>query len=602
MNSVNKDKRIIYVCCGTGCLANGSKEIYETLKKKIEDIGAPIAVETYIKPTGCNGLCEKGPIVKIMPDDISYFKVKEKDIEEIIEKTIIKGEVIDRLLYFDLSLGKKVKSHKESEFYKRQMKIALRNIGEIDPTSIDDYIKRGGFKALRKAIFDVPKKNIIEEVSKSGLRGRGGAGFLTGRKWSQCEKIDSFPKYVVCNGDEGDPGAFMDRSILEGDPGNVIEAMTICAYAINSHSGFAYIRDEYNLAITNISKMIEQARSLGYLGKNIMGSGFDFDIDIVRGGGAFVCGESTALMASIEGKVGEPRAKYIHSVEKGLWGQPTILNNVETWANIPEIILKGGEWYSSIGTENSKGTKVFSLVGKVKNTGLVEVPMGTTLRELIYDIGGGVIGNKKFKAVQIGGPSGACIPEQYLDLKVDYESLAKADAIMGSGGMIVMDERNCMVDVAKYYLNFLSEESCGKCTPCREGIRRMLEILNDICEGRGREGDIERIIKISDTVLEASLCGLGKSAPNPILSAIKYFRNEFDEHIRDKRCSAGVCKELTTFYIDTDKCIGCGLCKKNCPSDAITGEIKKAHIINLDKCTKCGNCINNCKFNAVMVK
>lgn len=602
MNSLSKDKRTIYVCCGTGCVANGSKEIYEALREKIQKLDPSVSVKTYIKPTGCNGLCEKGPVVKIMPDNISYFKVQAKDAGEIVEKTIMNGQVIDRLLYFDISLKKKVKSHKESEFYKRQMKIALRNIGEIDPSSIDDYIERGGFRALRKAMFDIPRENIINEVSKSGLRGRGGAGFPTGTKWRQCSSIQSFPKYVVCNGDEGDPGAFMDRSIMEGDPGSVIEGMTICAYAIGAHNGFAYIRDEYNLAIENMTKIIEHARRLGYLGKNIMGSGFDFDIDIVRGGGAFVCGESTALMASIEGKVGEPRAKYIHSTEKGLWGQPTVLNNVETWANIPEIIMKGGEWYSSIGTENSKGTKVFSLVGKVKNTGLVEVPMGTSLRELIYDIGGGIIGNKKFKAVQIGGPSGACIPEKYLDLNVDFDSLSKADAIMGSGGMIVMDERTCMVDVAKYYLNFLSEESCGKCTPCREGIRRMLEILNDICEGRGKEGDIEEIIKISDTVLQASLCGLGKSAPNPILSAIKYFRNEFEEHIKEKRCAAGVCKALTTFYIDAEKCKGCGLCKKNCPSDAISGEIKKTHVINADKCVKCGNCINNCKFNAVMVK
>lgn len=602
MNSLNKDKRTIYVCCGTGCVANGSKEIYETLREKIQKLDPSVSVKTYIKPTGCNGLCEKGPVVKIMPDDISYFKVQAKDAEEIVEKTIMKGQVIDRLLYFDISLKKKVKSHKESEFYKRQMKIALRNIGEIDPSSIDDYIERGGFRALKKALFDIPRENIINEVSRSGLRGRGGAGFPTGTKWRQCSSIQSFPKYVVCNGDEGDPGAFMDRSIMEGDPGSVIEGMTICAYAIGAHNGFAYIRDEYNLAIKNMTKIIEHARRLGYLGKNIMGSGFDFDIDIVRGGGAFVCGESTALMASIEGKVGEPRAKYIHSTEKGLWGQPTVLNNVETWANIPEIIMKGGEWYSSIGTENSKGTKVFSLVGKVKNTGLVEVPMGTSLRELIYDIGGGIIGDKKFKAVQIGGPSGACIPDKYLDLNVDFDSLSKADAIMGSGGMIVMDERTCMVDVAKYYLNFLSEESCGKCTPCREGIRRMLEILNDICEGRGKEGDIEEIVNISDTVLQASLCGLGKSAPNPILSAIKYFRNEFEEHIKEKRCAAGVCKALTTFYIDTEKCKGCGLCKKNCPSDAIRGEIKKVHAINADKCVKCGNCINNCRFNAVMVK
>lgn len=602
MNSLGNDKRTIYVCCGTGCVANGSKEIYEALREKIQKLDLSVSMKTYIKPTGCNGLCEKGPVVKIMPDNISYFKVQAKDAGEIVEKTIMNGQVIDRLLYFDISLKKKVKSHKESEFYKRQMKIALRNIGEIDPSSIDDYIERGGFRALKKAMFDIPRENIINEVSKSGLRGRGGAGFPTGTKWRQCSSIQSFPKYVVCNGDEGDPGAFMDRSIMEGDPGSVIEGMTICAYAIGAHNGFAYIRDEYNLAIKNMTKIIEHARRLGYLGKNIMGSGFDFDIDIVRGGGAFVCGESTALMASIEGKVGEPRAKYIHSTEKGLWGQPTVLNNVETWANIPEIIMKGGEWYSSIGTENSKGTKVFSLVGKVKNTGLVEVPMGTSLRELIYDIGGGIIGDKKFKAVQIGGPSGACIPEKYLDLNVDFDSLSKADAIMGSGGMIVMDERTCMVDVAKYYLNFLSEESCGKCTPCREGIRRMLEILNDICEGRGKEGDIEEIISISDTVLQASLCGLGKSAPNPILSAIKYFRNEFEEHIREKRCAAGVCKALTTFYIDTEKCKGCGLCKKNCPSDAISGEIKKTHVINADKCVKCGNCINNCRFNAVMVK
>lgn len=407
---------------------------------------------------------------------------------------------------------------------------------------------------------------------------------------------------MICNGDEGDPGAFMDRSIMEGDPSNVIEGMTICAFAIGAHNGIAYIRDEYFLAISNMTKAIDQARERGYLGKNIMGSGFDFDIEIVRGGGAFVCGESTALMSSIEGKVGEPRAKYIHSTEKGLWGQPTVLNNVETLANIPEIILKGGEWYSLIGTESSKGTKVFSLVGKVKNTGLVEVPMGTSLRELIYDIGGGIIGNKKFKAVQIGGPSGSCTPEEYLDLSVDYDSLAKADAIMGSGGMIVMDERTCMVDVAKYYLNFLAEESCGKCTPCREGIRRMLEILTDISEGRGRKGDLERITKISETVLEASLCGLGKSAPNPILSAIKYFKEEFVEHIEDKRCSAGVCKKLTTYFISEEKCKGCGFCKKECPSDAIIGDMKKVHVIDDDKCTKCGNCINNCKFNAVLVK
>jgi len=596
------EKRTLYVCCGTGCLANGSMAIYEALKRTLEERNLDIPVKTYIKATGCNGLCEKGPIVKLMPDDISYFKVKASDAEEIVEKTIIKGEIIDRLLYFDISLKKKVKSHKNSEFYRRQRKIALRNIGEIDPANLEDYIERGGYKALRKALFDMPKENIIEEVYKSGLRGRGGAGFPTGTKWKQCGSIESFPKYVVCNGDEGDPGAFMDRSIMEGDPGSVIEGMTICAYSIGANQGFAYIRDEYSLAIKNMKMAIAQAREKGYLGKNIMGSGFDFDIDIVRGGGAFVCGESTALMSSIEGKVGEPRAKYIHSTEKGLWGQPTVLNNVETWANIPEIIVKGGDWYSSIGTEKSKGTKVFSLVGKVKNTGLVEVPMGTSLREIIYDIGGGVIGDKKFKAVQIGGPSGGCVPAEYLDLNVDYDSLAKADAIMGSGGMIVMDERTCMVDVARYYLKFLSEESCGKCTPCREGIKRMLEILTDICEGLGKEGDIEEILKISETVSAASLCGLGKSAPNPIVTAIKYFKDEFVEHIENKRCAAGVCKPLTTYIIDEEKCKGCGLCKRNCPADSISGELKKVHVIDESKCIKCGNCINNCKFNAVTVK
>lgn len=592
-------KRIVYVCCGTGCLASGSMEVYEELKKSVEANSLDIGVETIIKPTGCNGICEKGPVIKIEPDDISYFKVKVSDIEDIVQKTLINGQVIDKLLYFEASTKKRLKSHKDSEFYKRQHKISLRNIGEVDPVSIDDYIERDGYKALRKVLFNINKEDIIPEILKSKLRGRGGAGFSTGRKWKTCEGFDSFPKYVLCNGDEGDPGAFMDRSIMEGDPNSVIEGMIICAYAIGSNKGFCYIRDEYALAVKNMRNAIKQAKERGYLGKNILDSGFDFDLEVVRGGGAFVCGESTALMESIEGKVGEPRPKYIHSVEKGLWGQPTVLNNVETWSNIPIIINKGGEWYSSIGTENSKGTKVFSLVGKVKNTGLVEVPMGTTLREIIYDIGEGIIDNKKFKAVQIGGPSGGCLPAELLDLPVDYETLSEADSMMGSGGLIVMDERTCMVDVARYYLNFLSQESCGKCVPCREGVKKMLAIINGICEGNGKLQDIDELMEISETVSLASLCGLGKSAPNPVISTIRYFRDEFIEHIEKKRCKAGVCKELTSFYIDEEKCIGCGLCKKNCPTHAISGEIKKVHIIDEDKCTKCGNCINICKFDAV---
>lgn len=601
MDSTKKTKTI-FVCCGTGCLANNSMDVYNELKKKIEEYNVNAEVVTEIKATGCNGLCEKGPVVKIKPDDISYFMVKASDAEEIIKKTVLKGEVIDRLLYFDISLKKKVKSHKDSEFYSRQKKIALRNIGEIDPADIDDYIERGGYNALKKALFKMKKPDIISEVNISGLKGRGGAGFPTGVKWEQCNKINSFPKYVICNGDEGDPGAFMDRSIMEGDPSSVIEGMTICAYSICAKMGFAYIRDEYSLAIKNMTKAIENARERGYLGKNILESGFDFDIQIVRGGGAFVCGESTALMASIEGNVGEPRSKYIHSVEKGLWGQPTVLNNVETWANISEIINKGGKWYSSIGTQSSKGTKVFSLVGKVKNTGLVEVPMGTSIRKLIFNIGGGIIGDRKFKSVQIGGPSGGCIPEELLDTKLDYDELKQANSMMGSGGMIVMDDRTCMVDVARYYLNFLSEESCGKCVPCREGIRRMLEILTDICDGKGQIEDIDLLLEISSMVKEASLCSLGKSAPNPVVSTLLYFKDEYIEHIVNKRCRAGVCKKLTEFYIDSEKCIGCDVCKKNCSAAAISGELKKAHIIDPDKCIKCGSCINNCKFNAVKVK
>lgn len=591
--------REILVCCGTGCLANNSYNVYLKFKEELNK-HKEIEVKPLMKSTGCNGLCEKGPVVKILPDEISYFKVTVDDVAEIVEKTIKNHQLVDRLLYYDTNLKKKIKSHKEASFYKGQLKIALRNIGEIDPLNIDDYIARKGYEALKKALKMEPME-IIREVELSGLRGRGGAGFPTGIKWKSCANYKNYPKYIVCNGDEGDPGAFMDRSIMEGDPNTVIEGMIICAYAIGAHDGYIYIRDEYELARKNIKIAIDNARDRGFLGKNILNSGFDFDIEIVRGGGAFVCGESSALMASIEGNVGEPRAKYIRSVEKGLWDKPTVLNNVETWANVPVIILNGWEWFKNIGIEGNSGTKVFSLVGKVKNTGLVEVPMGTTLRELVYDIGGGIIGNRPFKAVQTGGPSGGCIPKEYLDISLDFDSLKAIGSMMGSGGVIVMDDTTCMVDVARYYMEFLSEESCGKCTTCREGIKAMLNILNNITKGKGQQEDIDLLIEIGETVKKASLCGLGKSAPNPVLTTLKYFKDEYIEHILNKRCSAGVCKELTTYYIDEDECIGCTICSKNCPVGAISGKLKETHVIDEEKCIKCGTCAIKCPRNAVKI-
>lgn len=594
-----KMKKIL-ICCGPSCLSKHSMEIYEELKRQIREINSNVEVETMVKATGCHGLCQRGPLLRIEPEGIFYCDVQISDVDDIIQKTLIKGEIIDKLLYHEESLNKKVISQIDTDFYKGQVKIALRNVGEIDPNSIEDYIEHGGYRALEKALTRMTPAEVINEIEKSGLRGRGGAGYPTGRKWRQCSYMTDSPKYVICNGDEGDPGAFMDRCILEGDPHSVIEAMVIAGYAIGSHVGFMYIRDEYFLAIKNVENALYQAKDRGLLGENILGTGFDFDIQIVRGGGAFVCGESTALMTSIEGKVGEPRAKYIRSVEKGLWGKPTVLNNVETFANIPPIIIRGADWFCGIGTEKSKGTKVFSLVGKVKNTGLIEVPMGVSLREIISDIGGGIEGNRKFKAIQTGGPSGGCIPESMLDLPVDFDSLDQAGSIMGSGGMIVMDERTCMVDVARYYLRFLSEESCGQCVPCREGIKRMLEILDDICNGKGQEQDLQMLKNIAETIHEASLCGLGKSAPNPVLTTVKYFKEEYLAHINEKRCPAGVCKALTTFFIDLDACRSCGLCAKNCPS----GAIKKQQPMTIDqtKCIKCGQCLEVCRFAAVTVK
>ena len=598
--AINDTKRMILVCCGTGCLANGSMEVYQALQQQLSN--TEVQVETYTKATGCNGWCEKGPLVKIMPDDITYCQVKAKDVPEIIDKTIQSGEIVNRLLYRDPKTKQRYKSHHDIDFYKKQHKIALRNIGEIDPASIEDYISRDGYQALTQALKEMAPAGVIDEIIKSGLRGRGGGGFPTGLKWKACAAVDSSPRYVICNGDEGDPGAFMDRSIMEGDPHTVIEGMIICAYAIGASAGFIYVRDEYSLAVKNLAIAINNARSRGYLGKDILGSTLSFDIDIVRGGGAFVCGEETALIASIEGNVGEPRDKYVFPTEKGLWGQPTIINNVETWANIPVIIKEGAQEFAAIGTEGSKGTKVFSLVGKVNNTGLVEVPMGTTLREIIYDIGGGIQGGRSFKAVQTGGPSGGCIPETMLDLQVDFDTLTRAGSMMGSGGLIVMDDRTCMVEIARYYVNFLAGESCGKCTPCREGLKALHETLEAICQGKGKVEDLAFMEDIGETMQTASLCALGRTAPNPVLSTLHYFRDEYLAHIKEARCPAGVCRDLTEFYIDAQLCTGCGLCSKNCPVNGISGEKKEIHVIDQDKCIRCGECVNHCKFNAVKVR
>jgi NADH-quinone oxidoreductase subunit F len=590
-------KRTFLVCCGTGCRANGSLKVLEALQNAVAYSGADIGVEAMVKATGCHGLCELSPLVRVMPDDIEYYRVKPSDALEIVEKTAGRGEAVDRLLFKD-NAGKRVRSQRENPFYAQQFKIALRNVGEIDPASIDDYIERGGYQALKKAL-GMTGGEIIAEVEKSGLRGRGGAGFPTGRKWRTAAGFDNFPKYVVCNGDEGDPGAFMDGAVLEGDPHSVIEGMAICALAVGAELGFFYIRDEYVLALASVQKALSDARERGVIGNSVLGSGRKLELSVVRGGGAFVCGESTALMASIEGRVGEPRAKYIRSVQRGLWNQPTVLNNVETLANIPVVLLKGGEAFASVGTPTSSGTKVFALVGKVKRTGLVEIPMGVTLKDLIFDIGGGIVNDRPFKAVQTGGPSGGCMPESLLDLPVDFDTLDSYGGMMGSGGMIVMDDRSCMVEVARYYVKFLCEESCGKCTPCREGLRRILEILTDICEGRGREGDIALIERIANTVRDTSLCGLGKSAPNPVLTTIKYFREEYEAHIREKRCPAGVCARLTSFSIDPGACKACGLCKKACPAGAVSGEKKQPHRIDDTKCIACGSCREVCRFDAV---
>ena len=593
------DKPCITICSGTGCRAFGSENVTESFRKELKKHGLEETID--VRTTGCHGFCEKGPVVVINPHGIFYQKVSPKDTNEIITETLLNNKVIERLLYTHPETGQKIVKESEIPFYKGQMRVIFGNNGKIDPTSIDDYIAIGGYSALSITLTDYSPVEIIEIIKKSGLRGRGGGGFPAGVKWESCRNAAGNKHYVICNADEGDPGAYMDRSLLEGNPHSVLEGMIIGAYAIGSDEGYIYVRNEYPLAVRNVEIAIASLKECGLLGENILGSGLNFDIKVSRGGGAFVCGESSALVASLEGRVGEPRAKHIHLVESGLWDQPTNLNNVETWANVPLIINKGVDWYTSIGTEGSKGTKIFSLVGKVNNTGLVEVPMGMNIKEIVYEIGGGIPEGRKLKAVQTGGPSGGVIPESLMDVPVDFDRLTDVGSMMGSGGMIVMDDKTCMVDTAKYFMNFLRGESCGKCTTCREGTQRMYEILEAISNGDGKEGDIELLEELSWAVAEGSLCALGQTAPNPVLSTIRYFRDEYEAHIKEKRCPAGVCKALITYSIDEENCTGCGACKKVCPVEAITGEKKELHTIDPDKCIRCGACMAACNFDAVTV-
>jgi NADH:ubiquinone oxidoreductase subunit F (NADH-binding)/(2Fe-2S) ferredoxin/NAD-dependent dihydropyrimidine dehydrogenase PreA subunit len=588
----------ITVCAGTGCRASGAGAVIEAFKDEIER--REIQLDVELKETGCPGFCERGPLVVIRPKRIFYQRVKPEDVPEIISETVLNGTIIDRLLYVDPATNEKIVYEPDVPFYKKQTQNILGANSAIDPTEIYDYIAIGGYSALSKVLFHMSSEEVVAEIKRSGLRGRGGGGFPTGRKWESCLHAEGDVKYVICNADEGDPGSFQDRAILEGNPHSVVEGMIIGAYAIGSHQGYIYVRNEYPLAVRHARIAIEEAMDYGLLGKDILGSGFDFTVSISRGGGAFVCGESSALMASLEGKIGEPRAKYVHMSEKGLWDKPSLLNNVKTWANVPLIINRGAEWYSQIGTAGSKGTMIFSLVGKINNTGLVEVPMGITLREMIYDIGGGIPGGKKFKAVQTGGPSGGCIPEQYLDTPVDFDELTKLGSMMGSGGMIVMDEDTCMVDVAKYFVNFLEGESCGKCVPCREGLHRMGEILSDITRGKAGMEDLDLLQDLAGTLRDGSLCALGTTAANPVLTTLRYFRDEYVAHIEQRRCPAGVCRELIQYSIDPEKCEGCLRCLRACPTEAVSGEKRKPHTIDQSKCIKCGACSDVCKFGAVI--
>ena len=587
----------ILVCGGTGCESSNADLIYKNLLEEAKNFGVEDKVQ--IVKTGCFGFCEKGPIVKVLPEDSFYVEVKPEDAKEIIAEQVVKGREVKRLLYNKEK--KSIEEVEEIQFYQKQLRIVLRNCGVINPENINEYIARDGYLALEKALFEMKPEEIVEEIKKSGLRGRGGAGFPTGFKWEAGMKAPGVQKYVVCNADEGDPGAYMDRSTIEGDPHSVLEAMTICGRAIGANKGFIYIRAEYPLAVDRLKIAMAQAREAGLLGKDILGSGFDFDIEIRLGAGAFVCGEETALLRSIEGKRGMPTPKPPFPAQCGLWGKPTVINNVETWANIPVILTKGADWFNKIGTEDSKGTKVFALTGKVNNSGLVEVPMGTTLREIIFEIGGGIKGGKKFKGVQTGGPSGGIITEENLDTPIDFGALTRLGSMMGSGGMIVMDEDDCVVDVAKFYMEFCVDESCGKCSPCRIGTRQMYSILDKISRGAGEMDDIQKLKDIGQAMKSCSLCALGQSAPNPTLSTITKFEDEYIAHIKDKRCDSGKCKKLVS-YVITDKCIGCGMCARQCPANCITGEKKMRHVIDQAKCLKCGACMTTCKFNAIIKK
>jgi NADH-quinone oxidoreductase subunit F len=591
----------ITICGGTGCRVYGSETVAEYFRKELLAQRLQDNVDLDIKVTGCHGFCEQGPLVVIRPQGIMYAHVGVKDVPEIVRKTIIEGQIIERLLYRDPQSNDKIEHELEVPFYKNQHRVILDLNGVIDPLEIEEYISLGGYKALEWVLEEMSTSQVINTIKESGLRGRGGAGFPTGVKWEFCRNQPNDTKYIICNADEGDPGAYMDRSIMEGNPHRVLEGMIIGAYAIGAQKGYVYIRNEYPLAVKHLRHAIEQAEANGYLGKNILDSGFDLTIGIKLGSGAFVCGEETALIASIEGRIGEPRPRPPYPAECGLWGKPTNINNVKTWASVPIIIDKGSEWFASIGTQSSKGTMIFSLVGNICNTGLVEVPMGISLRDLIFEIGGGIPDNKAFKAAQIGGPSGGCIPAEHLDVQIDYESLNSLGAIMGSGGLVVADEDVCMVDFARYFMAFTQQESCGKCVPCRLGTKAMLATLESICDGHGKPGDIEYLIEIGEEIKKSSLCGLGQTAPNPVLSTIRYFRDEFEAHIYGNTCPAKVCKGLITYSIDQEKCTGCMVCRRNCAAEAISGEKKEPHTINPELCTRCGICASICKFDAILV-